>query len=319
MVAKFYLYDIVDPDPDSITHDHWQSLARLMTSSRWSRRPGQRIGFVNTVRSSRAIGGYFANEGQKKGVQYNENKEPTTSEPYYSFEHLFFVLFEDTAQLLLQTIRVFGYSDLDMGQMRDNFLHLLADTIRQTGNYVFGESVKIEPAGARYSQDQLYAAFRIMSQVTELEISHLAAGHIPPVGDPKYQLFNPKDDWHEITWGAVDDTIRAGVDSVKMAAPDRPGSTLQSPIPKAFAAVGQIEKVGGRDTNGNVFIRQRVQDQELEIELPSQVMDHPELIDRIVAQLDASGRAESWQQRRTIRQDDLNRDSLLDQDFQNKG
>lgn len=240
-------------------------------------------------------------------------------EPYYSFEHLFFVLFEDTAQLLLQTIRVFGYSDLDMGQMRDNFLYLLAETIRQTGNYVVGESVKIEPAGAKYSQDQLYAAFRIMSQVTELEISHLAAGHIPPVGDPKYQLFNPKDEWHEITWGAVDDTIRAGVDSVKMTAPDRPGSTLQSPIPKAFAAVGQIEKLVGRDSNGSVFIRQRVQDQELEIELPAQVMSQPELIDSIVKRLDARGRVENWKQSQAIRQEELNRDTLLDKSYQNEG
>lgn len=318
-MAKFYLYNIVDPDPEAMTHDRWLSLSHLMASSGWTGRSGQRMGFVHTVRSNGTIGGYFAREGQKKGIQYDDNKEPKILDPYYSFEHLFFVLFEDTTQLLLQSIRAYGYSDLRMGEMRENFLHLLADQIELGGGVVFGDSVGIEPAGARYSQDQLYTTFRTMAQVTELEIANLDWGRIPPVDDPKYRLFNPKDEWNEITWGAVVDTLKAGADAVKMSAPDQPGSTLQSPIPKALAAVGRIDKLAGRDENGSVFIRQRIEDLELEIELPAQVMSHPELIDSIVKRLDARGRVENWKQSQAIRQEELNRGTLLDKSYQNEG
>ena len=283
-----------------------------MTSSQWFGNLGQRMGLVHIIRLNGVIGGYFAHEGQKKGIQYDDQKNPTPTSPYYSFEHLFFVLFEDTSQVLLQSIRVYGYIDLSMSKMRDNFLQLLTDFMKLSGIHVAGKQISLEPAGARYSQEQLYKVFLSLSRVTELEVVNLRLETMPSPDDPKYQLFNPRKELNEITWLAVTTTVQAGADAVKMTTPDQPQKTLKAPIPKAFAALGDIERVGGRDQDGRLFIRQKTQDFELKLDLPAEIINSPELLLGIIERLETLGRIESWQQRQSARLDDMNRGSLFE-------
>ena len=311
MMATFYLSDMINPDLTMIKADKWDQLYELMVTSDWFGDFGSRIGFVHVAKLEGVIGGYFAHEGPKKGVQYDDKKNPKPMTPYYSFEHLYFVLFKDTSQLLLQNIRVYGYVDLSMGKMRDSFVQLLTDLMRMTGIYVYENKISLEPAGARYSQEQLYTIFLTLARVTELEVKNLRLETLPSPDDPKYKLFNPRKELNEITWLAVTTTIQAGADAVKMTAPDHPQKTLRAPIPKALATLGDIERVSGRDEEGRLLIRQKTQDLELKLELPPEIINSPELLLGIIERLDALGRVDSWQQRRSARQDDMNRGTLL--------
>ena len=311
-MAKCYLYDIVDPAPTVFTEAHWLRLFHKMSESGWYGVKGRRIGLVNIIRRNGLIGGYFANEGTKRGVQYTEDKEQVEPPPFYSFEHLFFVLFEDTAQLLLQSRNIYDYVDLSLPDMRDNFRRLLADLFRLVGIYVSGDAIGIKSAGTTYTQEQLYSIFIDIAQVTELRVSELHRAVLPTPEDPRYKLFNPKDEWNPITWGAIADSLQLGLDHVHMSAIESPGSTLQSPIPKALAAVGEIEEIRGRDNEGRIVYRQRTEDAELEINLPVPPRIVPEILESILKKLDSRGRVESWQERRHRRRKSLDQGTLFE-------
>lgn len=311
-MPKTYLYDIVDPDPHQINAQNWEALFRIMRESTWYQHPGERMGFVSISRRDRMIGGYFANESRKKVIQYDENKEQVEPRPSYSFEHLFFALFEDTAQLLLQSRNIYDYVDLSLPVMRRNFLNLLGKILRLANVYVVGETMSIESAGITHTAEQLYGTFTGIAQVLEIEISDLSSGVLPSPDDPRYRLFNPKAEWDPITWGAVADTLKSGLDHVEMSSCDDTESTLQSPIPKALAAVGSIERIKGYDEEGRVVIRSRTDDAELEVELPTTPTVSPELLDRIFDLLEARGRTDSWQERRRRRRGLQDRGHLFD-------
>jgi hypothetical protein len=311
-MAKCYLYDIVDPVPAALTEAHWTQLAHRMSESGWHNAKGNRIGLVNVVRQNGLIGGYFANEGRKRGVQYTEDKEQVDPPPFFSFEHLFFVLFEDTAQLLLQSRNIYDYIDLELPIMRENLRHMLADMFRLVNVYVSRESIEIRSAGTTYTQEQLYSVFISIAQVTELEIYELHQARMPLPEDPRYKLFNPKDEWDPITWGAIADTLRLGLDRVSMSTVEAPDSTLQAPIPKALAGIGEIEKIRGRDTNGRIVYRQRKEDAELEVDLPVPPRMVPGILESILENLNSRGRVESWEERQRRRKEDQDRGTLLE-------
>lgn len=310
--VKCYLHDIVDPEPTAFTETRWTQLFHKMRESRWHGDKGKRVGFVNPVRQNGMFGGYFANEGTKRGVQYNDNKEQVEPPPFHSFEHLFFVLFEDTAQLLLQSRYIYDYTDLRLPVMRASFLFLLTDLFRLVGIHVAGNTIGLKSACVTYTQEQPYSIFTSIAQVTELEIFGLYEAVLPSPDDPRYKLFNPKDEWHEITWGAIADTLKSGLDRVNMSSLESPESTLQAPIPRALAAVGEIERIKGYDKEGRIVYRERKEDAELEIDLPVHLSMSAEILDRIFARLDSRGRVESWQERQQQRQKELNRGTLFE-------
>lgn len=315
-MAKCYLYDIVDPAPEALAEEVWTQLVHRMRSSEWFGTEGKRSGFINVIRHRGMIGGYFANEGTRTGVQYDDNKEQIEPEPFYSFEHLFFVLFEDRAQLLLQSRNIYGYRDLSLPEMRNSFLDLLADLFRLLNVYVVGDTVTLERADITYTQEQLYSFFVTMAQVMGLEVSDLHGAAIPSPDDPRYQLFNPKDEWHEITWGAIADTLKSGLDHVNMLSVETPESTLQAPIPRALASVGEIERVTGYDQNGKFVYRERTEEAELEIELPLAPEMAPEVLDRVFTRLEERGRLESWEERMRRRQEQASRGTLFEDEDQ---
>ncbi len=304
-MAKCYLHDIVDPDSSTITDAHWEQVFSIMRESSWYQPKGKRMGFVSLTRRNSMIGGYFANEGRKKGVQYDDNKEQLEPPPFYSFEHLFFILFEDTGQLLLQSRNIYDYIDLSLPDMRSNFLNLLTELLRSVNIYIAGKTIGLKSAGITYTQEQLYQTFTSIAKVIEIEISGLHQAELPLPDDPRYNLFNPKDEWNPITWGAVADTLESGLDHVTMSARESVESTLQSPIPKALAAVGSIEKIRGYDERGRVVYRERTEDAELEIELPIQPTVAPDVLDRIFERLDSRGRVDSWRERQRRRREML--------------
>jgi hypothetical protein len=296
-MTRCRLVDIVDPDESLITSEHWDALFDAMRESSWYQHPGRRMGFINLARGPAAFAGYFANEGEIDLTQYDDNKRPIEAPPSFSFEHLFFALFTDTAQLLLQSRRISGYVDLSLTAVRTNFLGMLTDLFRSVGVYVVSPIVQIDSAGITYTQEQLYNTFREIAQVVELRVSGLHNAALPALDDPRYSLFNPEVERDLITWGAVADTLQSGLDSVTMSAPEDGDATLQSPIPKALAAVGDIDRVRGSDREGRVIFRERVEDADLVIELPVPPEVTPALLERILEHLDSRGRVANWQER----------------------
>ena len=61
-------------------------------------------------------------EGKKKGAQYDKNKQRIVPQPPFpSFEHIFFIIFKDTAQIALQSKRIFGFKEMTYSTMQTNF------------------------------------------------------------------------------------------------------------------------------------------------------------------------------------------------------
>jgi hypothetical protein len=293
-MATFYLHDITNIDPLVIDNAKWENLYFNMQRPGWSGFPGSRIGIVRSARYANMIGGYFANEGRKKAVWYDENKEEIEPTPFYSFERLFFVIFMDTAQILIQSRYIYDYVDLNLPEIRSNLLLHLTDLFRLSGIYVAGRTLDMEDSGITYSPEELYITFSSLSRITEIEITDLFQATLPQPGDPKYRLFNPKEEWEPITWGAVADTLKLGLDSVKMTSIEDPNATLKAPIPKALAAAGKIQRVRGSDNEGRIVYREHTESTELVIELPIGPEVSVELLGRILENLDSRGRLEKW-------------------------
>jgi len=120
-MSTCHLYDITEPNPESLAQDIWINVKELMNRPSWFGEKGGRIGFISTITHKNLLAGLFANEGRKRGIQYTDDKRPIDAEHFYSFEHLFFAIFMDTSQLILQHRNLYGFEKLNMGEMRDNF------------------------------------------------------------------------------------------------------------------------------------------------------------------------------------------------------
>jgi hypothetical protein len=297
-MAKFYLHDITNIEPDSIDQEKFENIYNKMQGIGWAKAGNQRIGIVKSTKYKNMIGGYFANEGQKRAIWYNDEKEEIEPKPYFSFEHLFFVVFFDTMQILIQSRNIYDYSDLTLSLIRNNLLFHLRDIFRISGVFVPGRNIEIEDAGVSTTYEEMYATFTSLKNISEIEITNLYEATLPGREDPRYKLFNPREEWTEITWGAIGETLKKGLDSVKMTANDDPNATLKSPIPKAFAAAGNIERIKGNDAEDKIIIRQHTETYELEIELPADMNAAVDILERILQNLDNKGRVENWREKR---------------------
>lgn len=315
-MSQCYLYDIVDPNPTSVSSGVWMRVLDMMRTTGWFGEPGERYGFVSTTAHAPLVTGFFAHEGSKTGIQYDEDKRPTDTSTE-SFEHLFFAIFTDTSQVLLQHRNIYGYDDLGLPKMRNSFLDLLALLLRNAGIYIASKRVQIESAGERYSQKELRSFFESNSIFT-IEVKNLSTERIPDSSSPEYNLYNPKDDWNPITWGAVSDTLRVGAKNITIEAEQGdPNAQLnKGPLPKAFSRVGEIERVYGRTDEGRIVFRKRVSDREVSIDLPATPHVEDALINAVLAQFDPTERVEGWERRMEQRDSDQ-RDGTLYQLDQN--
>ncbi len=295
--SKCLLYDIIDPDPRNIRFLTWMKIEEMMRDSGWFGELGRRYGFVSTVARPEIVVGYFAHEGQKFGIQYGEDKQPkdTSTE---SFEHLFFAIYTDTSQLLLQHRNIYGYTDLGLPVMRNTFLDTLTYMFRSVGVTVVGRRVNTESAGVRYTQEELHKFFD-ENRVFRVEVKGLNDDLIPDSDSPRYNLYNPKDDWNPITWGAVADTLKVGTKNIIFEAEkeNARSSLNQGPLPKAFTRVGQIEDVQARNEEEKVVFRKRTSDAEISIALPSSPQIEHSLIETITRYLDQDERTTAWNKR----------------------
>lgn len=304
-MAKLYLFDITNVDVDSIMTEKWDRLYIQLNNSNWITKSGSRLGFVNVQHESNKIAGYFANEGKKKAVLYNNKKEQVQPDkPYNSFEHLFFLIFEDTAQILIQSRHIYGYRDLSLSEMRKNLINLLTEYFMLSEIYVPGKKLNLESAGSKYSQEQLYKLFIDLPRITNIEIKNLFNAKIPSKDDPKYKIHNPKIERDPIVWGAISDSVDKGLDVVKMSSVEGEEGNLKGPIPKAFAGVGEILVLSGYDEKDKLIYRKVTDDEEVEIELPIEPEVSKNLIDNIAKSLEKRGRVDSWRQRRLERHSD---------------
>lgn len=267
---------------------------------------GKRFGFVSAYIYEQLIGGIFANEGERSGTQYNENKLPIKTDAFYSFEHLAFVIFTDTSQILLQHRNIYGYKDLGLPEMRANFLLALGTYLSLINVYVPKRVVKIEPAGERYTQEEMYSYFR-ETQVIGLEVSNLSIENIPQKDKISYKLYNPREEWNEITWQAVADTLKVGTDFVSLKAPEENKSSnlSKAPIARAFAASGEIQEIVSKDKNGKLRIRKKVADEEITIEnIPAEPEISIPILQTILDRMDNNRRIEEWENRNKKRRKD---------------
>lgn len=312
--TKCHLYDIIDPEPDAVRPEVWQQIQQQMNQSKWFGEQGKRTGFVSVIQSGVLVAGFFAQEGQKRGIQYTDDKIPVDA-PLFSFEHLFFAIFMDTAQLLLQHKNIYGYDDLSLPGMRTAFLELLANLLRLSDVRVAAKGVKLFPGGEVYTQEELFAFF-IENSVVRVEVRGLRLDMIPAEGDPKYRLYNPKDEWNETTWGAVAETLKVGTRNVVLEAPEQdPDAQLnKGPLPKAFAAIGDIQEVVARNERGNIVIRKVTSDEEITIDLPSHTSISVPVLDLVLSKFESRSRVESWHKRTAKRKTAQLQGTLFDTD-----
>jgi hypothetical protein len=302
---KCHLYDITNPDPDVLHSETWIRIQERMQSTKLMGNTGQRYGFVSPVSYKNLVSGFFVMEGQKQVFQYNDDKEPIALPNANSFEHLFFCIFTDTSQILLQHKNIYGYVDLGLPKMRQQFLSVLTDFLRLFNVYVSGERIVIEPAATGFTQEELYQIF-ISNPSVRIKIEHVGIGNFPGPDDPKYRLYNPKDEWNYVTWGAVAETAKAGTKKVVFEGDEKQinNGINKGPLPKAFAQIGTIEEVEYIGRNGNIVIRKKEGDEEITIELPAEPEISIPVLDLVLSKQDHNDRVETWKIRRQKRKKD---------------
>lgn len=305
--AQCHLYDITHPEPSALTTEIWSQVRTEMERTGWIGEPGSRIGFVSTIEYRGLIAGYFANEGRKRGFQYDENKQPIET-PQYSFEHLFFAIFSDTSQILLQSRNIYGYEKsgdqkLGMTEMRQNFLHLLTVFLRAVGVGIGSTNIQISSAAMSYTSEELFTFF-IQNPTLRIDIKNMDPSRIPGEASPLYRLYNPRDEWNDITWGAVAETLRVGTRNIALEA-DREDPDAQlnkGPLPKAFAITGEIEELTTRNEDGFVTVRKKTADEEIRIDLPARPEILTTSLDLILERFDSNSRESTWKERLIKRQ-----------------
>lgn len=287
--AKCHLWNIISPTWFNVAPNKWDEIYAQLENSGWYGEEGARFGFVSVIIAGPMVAGYFAHEGTREGVQYDKNKNPVQPENPYFFEHIFFILFLDYGQILLQDKRITDFVDLNYPTMRRQLFNLLGELFRNAG-LVLGQSraIRAELAERTFTQEEMLEFFRTY-QITYLEVSGLQGKKVADnVG-----LFNPDVDKDEIAREALDKTFAVGLDRVKAEAQseESPEANLsRGPVTKGLAAAGEIEKLTGRDNRGHLVYRERNQKAELTVELPLDQKTPPELLKTIFERMDSLGR-----------------------------
>jgi hypothetical protein len=235
------------------------------------------------------IGAYFAHEGLKQGIQYDNEKNLMQPPDAFFFEHLFFILFMDHGQLLLQQKKVYKFVDLNLDTMRRKLFTALADIFRAAEIRVPSSQIIVEDAQRTFTQAELYEFFTSY-RPTALEIAQLKGAKVPK----EVKLFNPDEEWDEIAKSAINKTLEAGLEHVLLEG-NESGEEVdlkRGPIAKGLAAAGEIQKVTARDERGRLIYRERNQKAELAIDLPLVPETNPELLRTIFDRMDQMGRQE---------------------------
>lgn len=305
---KCHLYDITNPDPEILNPEIWTKTQEKMESSKLLGQTGQRFGFVFSILYKNLISGYFVMEGQKQVFQYNDDKKPITPPNAVSFEHLFFCIFTDTSQILLQHKNLYGYIDLGLPKMRKQFEHVLTDFLRLFGVFVPGEVIDVRPAATKFSQSELFEFF-ISNPSVRITIENVGSRVPPNSSDPNYKLYNPRDEWNNITWGAVAETAKAGTKKVVFEGDEKELSMgiNKGPLPKAFAQIGTIEQVEYLGSNGILVVKKKKGDEEITIEIPAEPKISLPALDLVLNKLEHNDRLVTWKKRhQELKNDELN-------------
>ena len=93
------------PDWSSVSDESKENMWQVLSQRVEDGEAPSRRGFVGTTRFEDIIAGFFAHEGRRLGVQYDEdwNKEDREAA---EFEHLFFSLVLSHGQVILQRKRI---------------------------------------------------------------------------------------------------------------------------------------------------------------------------------------------------------------------
>lgn len=315
---KCYLFDIIDPDPVSIGLEKWNNVFESMINSGLMGVKEHRYGFVENVQYDEFIAGSFISEGKRQTIQYSDDKRLIDVHEIPSFESVFFAIMTDTSQILFQNRNIYGYKDLGMAKIRENLLIGFATLLRLNNIHISSNTMRIEKAGESYTQEELYEFF-LQNKIIQIEVKNLSQTNIPSQNSKYYNLYNPKVELNEITWGAVADSIQGGIDKIIIDSSDRINTDFsKGPITKAIAQTGEIEEIKSIQENNEVVIRNRTADEELTISIPYDGEITKEIVISILKQIrekqETRERILSWQRRREKFNRDRNNGPLFKED-----
>ena len=276
-MATLYLYDYLSVDVSSATKQKWNLLYQELRELGWRTPVGNRQGFVNVTRSNRRIYGYFANEGRLKVVLFdNKKKLVTFPSAYYAFEYIFFILFEDTAQIVIQSKRVSDYVDLTYRKIKSNFLLQLFYVFRECGFSVVGKTLALRNIMRIIDQTKLKGLF-LNLRVTKLEVDSITQAAIPAKGNSKFVLKNSQLGNDECIWLLLSDLIKNGLDRINLIAGNSNSANLRSPFSQALLTTGQINLIEGY-AGGNFTSQKRYDKVKAQVRLPYSLVISKSLI-----------------------------------------
>jgi hypothetical protein len=172
------------PDWSSVSDELKEGIWQVLSQRVEDGEAPNRRGFVGTTRFEDIIAGFFAHEGRRLGVQYDEdwNKEDREAA---EFEHLFFALVLSQGQVILQRKRIGReFVTINMPTMRREFFNLLGVVFQRAG--FPSDRIVREPFHEERQKDYLIRIFNTYPS-TLVRVSNLLGRKVPE----DVRLFNP--------------------------------------------------------------------------------------------------------------------------------
>jgi hypothetical protein len=259
------LYTIDKPNWKQVKQIHIERIKEKITRGGWSKVEGMRRGFLNCETIDNLVYGYFAQEGNLKIEQYDDNQIPKPGEEQESFERLLFLFFLEAGILVVQSIRISRYIDLTGTKLRLSLFDSLEIIFRQSG-LIFEGGANFERYRKKYTKEELLEIFETNS-ITRVVVDGLLDKKVPE----DLKLFNPDFDADEF----LKAVIEADLDNSDKV--DWLGENIQTTkIPKGLIYAGNPILLEGEDKSGQPRDWESETSEKIKIDLNTEMVYFPQ-------------------------------------------
>lgn len=223
-------------------------LGRAFQTNRLFGPDGGQYGFINCRFQNGVVLGYYAQEGGKEIINYDNeiHRHATTMN---SFAHIMFALHLETGVVAIQKTRIVGFVDLNLQTMRTQFPKAIEQLMAEVGIPIIRLNLvqdKIE-----VTSEQLYTIFQNY-KTTYLNVVNLKGREVPTYEE--FKIFNPRVDEDRIFRQVFVEDTDNGLDSLTLQSPET-DDLRNTALGRLSSKVGDVKSITVDPQNNGELVR----------------------------------------------------------------